>query len=95
MNAFLWILALVLSALPNAQATRQAQEQECRMLVGCCAPLKNMEAVQAAGFDYLGPSVSEIAGLPDPGFAHTSGGEVDRRGQIGRDSHGRHLIFKA
>ena len=36
--------------------------------VGYCTPLRNLEAVKAAGFDYVELSTSEIAGLSDAEF---------------------------
>ncbi len=63
------ILGLLFSFFWSATATISSQQkQPCRILVGCCAPLKDMEVVQAAGFDYLEPMVSEIAGLTEADF---------------------------
>jgi D-psicose/D-tagatose/L-ribulose 3-epimerase len=74
MNVTQLILGLLISSLWSTPATIPSQQkQSCRIQVGCCAPLKDMEAVQAAGFDYLEPMVSEIAGMSDADFAKYAG----------------------
>jgi len=46
---------------PEMQASRRERKVE----VGYCSPLKDLEAVKAAGFDYAELRTSEVAGLSD------------------------------
>jgi sugar phosphate isomerase/epimerase len=55
------------AALLLAMAHVSAQPR--RVQVGVCAPLKDLEAAKAAGFDYVELGTSEIAALSDADFA--------------------------
>ena len=45
----------------------------CRIQVGCCAPLKDVEAVRSAGFDYYEVRVAEVEALSDEAFQKLQG----------------------
>jgi sugar phosphate isomerase/epimerase len=59
--------AAVCGAVLLAMAHVAAQPR--RVQVGLCAPLKDLEAAKAAGFDYVELGTSEIAALSDADFA--------------------------
>src|SRR6201994_5215798 len=56
--ALLGCLALVALAQPKS-----------RVRIGYCGPLKDIDAVKAAGFDYMEVRTSEVAALSDADYA--------------------------
>jgi D-psicose/D-tagatose/L-ribulose 3-epimerase len=56
------VLALaLLASIPDTQKTRQPR-------IGYCGGIKDIDAVRAAGFDYIEMRAAEIAALPDADF---------------------------
>ncbi len=69
MDAIQWLIVSILAVFPIVRAPVAPQEgQSCRVEVGCCAGLKDIDAVRSAGFDYLEVRVAEVEALTDENF---------------------------
>lgn len=73
MRAIQWLMISVLltSSIMPARAESQGRKG-CQVQVGCCAALKDLEAVRSAGFDYFEPRASEVEGLAEEDFQKLS-----------------------
>src|SRR5205823_3637370 len=61
-------IAVTISLLVLSIAQVPAQDQDRKVQVGICTPLRNIDAAKAAGFDYLELGTSELAALSDADF---------------------------
>lgn len=60
-------LALLAAVMPGTPA--QAEAGKARIRFGVCTSVDNINALQAAGFDYLESGLSSLAGMSDEKFA--------------------------
>jgi D-psicose/D-tagatose/L-ribulose 3-epimerase len=68
MKAKMQCLAAVIALLACLAVITRAQSGN-KVRVGYCGPLKDIDAIKSAGFDYMEVRTSEVAGLSDGDFA--------------------------
>jgi len=71
MKTIPWMIVAALLAL-TAPPLSQTRDR-CRIQVGCCAPIRDLEAVRSAGFDYYEVRVAEVEALSDEEFQKLQG----------------------
>jgi D-psicose/D-tagatose/L-ribulose 3-epimerase len=65
MSPFVVLLSISWSMVAHAAVQGNGG---CKLQIGCCASIADLEAVQRAGFDYCELRVSEVAGLGEEEF---------------------------
>ncbi len=71
MGTLCWIVIPVLLATAGSSGSQPVDS--CRIQVGCCAPIRDLEAVRSAGFDYFEIRVAEVEALSDEEFQKLQG----------------------